>query len=157
MKKRKGFTLVELIISLLVMSITYAAMSMSSAAAKQTAEHEAERLAAYIYRLMDKADMLHNNFYIVTAPGYILVNWGDADSVDTSFKATAGCRYESNFWGGKLKYNSRKRRFNNGGKITIKDSQGGVYYVIIAGITEGRIRISPTDDTSGSEIPSASE
>lgn len=156
MKKRTGFTLVELIISLLVMSITYAAMSMSSAVAKQTAEHEAERLAAYIYRLMDKADMLHNNFYIVTAPGYILVNW-DSGPEDTSFKATAGCRYESDFWGGELKYNSRKRRFNNGGKITVKDSQGGVYYVIIAGITEGRIRISPTDDASGNEIPSASE
>lgn len=156
MKKRKGFTLVELIISLLVMSITYAAMSMSSAAAKQTAEHEAERLAAYIYRLMDKADMLHNNFYIVTAPGYILVNW-DSGPEDTSFKATAGCSYSSNFWGGKLRYNSRKRRFKNGGTITVKDSQDGVYYVIIAGITEGRIRISPTNNPSGSEIPSASE
>lgn len=153
MKKRKGFTLVELIISLLVMSITYAAMSMSSAAAKQTAEHEAERLAAYIYRLMDKADMLHNNFYIVTDPGYILVNW-DSGPDDLSFKATQGCRYEME---GKLTYNSRKRRFNNGGTITVKDSQDGVYYVIIAGITEGRIRISPTNNPSGSEIPSASE
>ena len=46
MKKRRAFTAAELIISLLVMSITYAAMSLSSASAKQTAQHEAERLAA---------------------------------------------------------------------------------------------------------------
>ncbi len=153
MKKRTGFTLVELIITLLVMSITYAAMTMSSAAAKQTAEHEAERLAAYIYRLMDKADMIHNNFSMITAPGYILINWVSGVQ-DTSFKATPGCRYHME---GEIKYNSRKKRFTSGRTITITDSQGEVYYVIIAGITEGRIRISPTNDASGSEIPSDSD
>lgn len=153
MKKRRAFTAAELIISLLVMSITYAAMSLSSASAKQTAQHEAERLAAYIYSLMEKADKIHNGFYIITAPGYIYVNWNSGPE-DISFKATPGCRYEME---GTLKYNSLKKLFTSGRTITVKDSQGGVYYVIIAGITEGRIRISPTNNASGSEIASDSE
>lgn len=156
MKKRRAFTAAELIISLLVMSITYAAMSLSSASAKQTAQHEAERLAAYINRLIDKADMIHNNFYMITVPGYMHINWGSGPE-DISFKASSGCSYSSNFWGGKLTYNSRKKRFNSGGTITVTDSQGEVYYVIIAGINEGRIRISPTNNASGNEIASDSE
>ena len=143
----------EMMISILVMSISYAAMSMSAVTAKQTAQHEAERLATYISSLMEKSDKIHNNFYMITAPGYMHINW-DSGVQDTSFKATSGCSYSSNFWGGKLTYNSLRKRFRSGGTITITDSQGEVYYVIIAGITEGRIRISPANNASSNETPS---
>lgn len=154
MKKRRAFTAAELIISLLVMSITYAAMSLSSASAKQTAQHEAERLAAYINRVIERADRMHLTFTFDTdfntdSDGkqyyYITVKWpGGEQNHERSFRASAGCKYTDNFNGtslGELVYNVRSKQFNTGGTITVTDSQGEKYYVIIA-VTEGRIRLS---------------
>jgi|GEM_PF-4031940 len=90
---------------------------------------------------------------MMTAPGHIYINW-DSGPEDISFKASKGCTYNSNFNGGKITYNKNKKLFTSGGTITVTDSQGGVYYVIIAGITEGRIRLSPTDNPSAEETPS---
>ena len=152
MKTYRAFTVAELMIGILVMAISSAAMLLSAQSAKQTAQHEAERLAAYIYRTMNKADRMHNNFNMLTAPGYIHIDW-DSGPNDLSFKASGGCMYENNFWGGKITYNSNSKRFISGGTITVTDSQGEKYYVIIAGITEGRIRTSPTNSTSAEETP----
>lgn len=158
MKKRRAFTAAELIISLLVMSITYAAMSLSSASAKQTAQHEAERLAAYIFRMIQKADRMHVGFdmdmdFAAKEDGvkeyYVTIKWpGDENYEKPRFKASAGCSYTDNFVGtnGKITYNVMNKRFTNGGSntggtITVTDYQGEKYYVIIA-VTEGRIRLS---------------
>lgn len=161
MKTRKAFTLTELVVGIMVMAITYAAMSLSSSAAKQTAQHEAERLAAYIFRTIQKADRMHKRFDMDTdfqtnSAGnneyYVTIDWGGGIS-DTSFRASAGCRYTDNFPGeqGKISYNVENKRFQkpnssamSGGTITITDSEGEKYYVIIA-LDEGRIRLSETE------------
>ena len=153
MKTRRAFTIVELMVSIAVMMITYAAMTVSAQSAKQTAEHEAGRLAAYIFRMIQKADRMHNGFKMNTAPGHVYINWNSGPE-DVSFKATTGCRYTNNFPSNRT-YNASNRRFTSGGKITVTDSQGGVHYVFIAGITEGRIRLSPTDNPSSNEEPSS--
>ena len=151
MKTRKAFTLTELVVGIMVMAITYAAMSLSSSAAKQTAQHEAERLAAYIFRTIQKADRIHKGFNMEVATDstegyqYIKITWNEvgaenSKNVEDSFKVSAGCRYE-NF--PSLTYNEKNKQFNSGYTIVIIDSEGKEYYVIIAS-TEGRIYTSET-------------
>lgn len=144
MKKYRAFTVAEIMIGLLVMAISSAAMLLSASSAKQTAQHEAERLAAYIYRTMNKADRIHQGFDMMTAPGYIHIDW-ESGPEDISFKASKGCRYYSRTSSGELRYSVTDRQFASGGTITVTDSQGGVYYIKIAS-TEGRIRLSEIDD-----------
>lgn len=161
MKTRRAFTIVELMISVAVMLITYAAMAVSAQSAKQSAEHEAERLAAYIFRTIQRADRMHRNFTMDTCPGtdstgkyyYIEVKWDGVEeygkNTERSFIASRGCTYSDNFPGsGEIAYNANTKRFKmvdssamSGGTITVTDSQGEVYYVIIA-LNEGRIRVS---------------
>lgn len=159
MKTRRGFTIVELSVGIVVMMITYAAISLSASGAKQTAKHEAERLAAYIFRTIQKADRIHQGFNMdmkseVKADGtkeyYVMIRWpnvGLNENEDKDFKASAGCTYKDNFQGkdNEITYNATDKKFTNGGAdtggtITVTDSQGEKYYVIIA-VTEGRIRL----------------
>lgn len=164
MKTRRAFTIVELMISVAVMLITYAAMAVSAQSAKQSAEHEAERLAAYIFRTIQRADRMHRNFTMdicsdTDSTGkyyYVEVQWDSVKNVEIggnterSFRASRGCTYFDKFPGknGDIKYNADTKRFYrpngasmSGGTITVTDSQGEVYYVIIA-LNEGRIRLS---------------
>ena len=155
MRMRPAFTLTEVIVGIMIMAITYMAMSLSPSTADQSSEHEAEKLAAYIYSIIQRADRLHTNFEMdmcFNSSGkyhYVEIKWDGVEwpnNIDASFRASAGCKYTDNFngtEGGELVYNSKKRRFNTGGTITITDSEGKSYYVIIAS-TEGRIRISKT-------------
>ncbi len=164
MKTYRAFTVAELMIGILVMAISSAAMLLSASSAKQTAQHEAERLAAYIYRTMNKADRIHQGFDMDmdfeekngAKEYYVTIKWwGGMNNYDKSFRASKGCAYTDNFIGiHGIAYNETNKRFNSGGTITVTDSQGEKYYVIIAGITEGRIRTSPTNSTSAEETPS---
>lgn len=140
MRTQKAFTLTELAIGILIAAIAGAAISLSSLSAKQTAKHEAERVAAYIYRMVQKADRIHRGFWMNTNPGYIYINWNSGPE-DDSFKASPGCSYEGFFKEGNLTYNISDKRFPGGGHITITDSAGEKYYVIFAAVEEGRIRI----------------
>lgn len=155
MKTRKAFTLTELVVGIMVMAITYAAMSLSSSAAKQTAQHEAERLAAYIFRTIQKADRIHTGFNMYTGQDintseyFIEIKWpGGEKNHDRSFKPSPGCKYVDNFDSttsdGENTYMPEDKRFKWGGHITVTDSEGEVYYVIIAA-TEGRIHTSETE------------
>ena len=159
MKTRRAFSIVELSVGIVVMMITYAAMTLSASTATQTAKHEAERLAAYIFRTIQKADRLHTGFnmdmsFRIKANGtkeyYVTIRWpnvGVNKNEDKDFKASPGCTYSDNFIGtnGEITYNAMNKKFTNGGAdaggtITVTDSQGDKYYVIIA-VTEGRIRL----------------
>lgn len=155
MTKYRAFTVAEVMIAILIMTISSAAMLLSAESAKQTAQHEAERLAAYIYRTMNKADRIHQGFDMDmdfeekngAKEYYVTIRW-PGNNEDKSFRATKGFRYSDNFKGNdydELVYNVQERRFNTGGTITVTDSNGEMYYVIIAS-TEGRIRLSEIDD-----------
>ena len=60
--RRRGFTLVEIMTAMLVMAVITGVAMMSITSAKQTAKREAERMQAYIYLQMQKADRIHKNF-----------------------------------------------------------------------------------------------
>ena len=143
MKRCRAFTIVELTIAVLVMLVMISVATLSPTAVRQSAKSEAEKLQAYIYRTMQKADRIHKNFYLEFLSGFVRVNWHDISTVDDSFKISDTCQYSQNFTDGKAQYNANKNCFITPGTITIKDSSGHTYLVIIAGITEGRIRISP--------------
>lgn len=153
MRTQKAFTLTELAIGILIAAIAGAAISLSSLSAKQTAKHEAERVAAYIYRTIQKADRIHKGFNIYTGQDFgtseyfIAIRWPNADNKsDKSFQASPGCKFVDNFdtiVGSRNEntYLPEEKRFKWGGHITVTDSAGENYYVIFAAVEEGRIRI----------------
>ena len=141
-KNRGGFTLVEVMITVSIMAIMASVLTFSTDFTKQTAKREAQRLFVFLYRSMNKADSRRINFTFIASPAHVLLNWGNGKY--EKLIASKGCAYSNNFPGGECTYNARNRRCNTGGTITVLDSEGKKYYVVLAGITEGRIRLSET-------------
>ena len=140
--RRSGFTLIEVLTSLIVMTVIAGAAMMSVTSAKQTAKREAERVQNYIYRQMQRADRMHRNFTIEVFTDHLNVNWKDYDNIDSSFKPSDGCTFENHNTQDKT-YNFAKKRFS-GGTIRVHGADGVTYYVILAVANEGRVRISDT-------------
>ena len=140
--EREGFSLMEVAAVLMVMAVASALALMSSRIANQTSKREAERVAGYIHRIMQKAERTRKNFYLEIYSNFIRVNWYNIHTIDDSFRSSVNCNYSDNFPKSQAAYNAYKKRFINGGTITIKDADGKIWYVIIAGITEGRVRTS---------------
>ena len=140
--RRSAFTLIELIVGVLVMVAAISTGLISLRGVRQTAKREAERVAAYIHRIMGKAERINKNFFIEVYTDFIRLNWHDIHTVDNSFKASDGCTYSHNFPENKARYNANARVFSSGGTITVKGADGETWYVIIAIINEGRVRIS---------------
>ena len=136
--RRRGFTLAELIVGVVVMVVTLGVATMSLRSTDQTAKREEERLAAYIYRQMDKAVRIHKSFTMTVGIDSVTINWGEQSSEDTSFKASDGCRY--NLQGSRV-YNASKQSFPQGATINVYDANGGQCDIILATQTEGRIWI----------------
>lgn len=144
MRTRNAFTLIELLVSVVITAIVSAVMIMSPAAARQTAKREAEKLYAYVYRQMHRADKMHRSFYFNIGINFIATKWAGTDyfDIEKSYKATTGCTYDHNYeYGTKCEYNPNTKMFKPG-HIKITDADGDKWYVIFAGITEGRVRIS---------------
>ncbi len=145
LKYRKAFTVVEIAICILVLSIMATVMSLKPDAVKQTAKREADRVAAYVYSLMEEASLRHVplNIQVGTTPEGIsrfVVTWNNNGlTPDVSFKASPGCKYEANVK--EFNYNLVNKRFD-AGTITVHGADGKNYYVIFAGINEGRVRTS---------------
>ena len=140
--RKRGFTLIEIVTAMLVMAVIAGAGMMSITSAKQTAKREAERVQAYIYRKMQKADRMHKDFTLELSGTYIYTNWNDEANKEKDYQASAGCTYEHNFEGHSCHYTFNNRRFEWPGTITVNGADGNTYYVYIAGSTEGRVRIS---------------
>ncbi len=140
---RKGFTLIEIVVGILVMMLLLTVARLSITIEGQSAKREAERVAAYLYRLMQMADRRRQNFDISTFRDHISIKWEGTASIDTSFKASPGCEYPKSIAGKltEITYNAMNRQFNNGGTITINGADGKTSEVTL-GTTEGRIRIS---------------
>ena len=136
--RKRGFTLIEIVTAMLVMAVITGAAMMSITSAKQTAKREKQRMMAYIYRLMQKADRTHKNFNIQVVSDHLIVNWnGD---VDDSFKASGGCTFKDK--NDKINtYYSNLKGFD-GGTITITgaDNETEELKLAVAGASEGRIK-----------------
>ncbi|MBQ3765036.1 MAG: type II secretion system protein, partial [Synergistaceae bacterium] len=84
--RKRGFTLIEIVTAMLVMAVIAGAAMMSITSAKQTAKREAERVQAYIYRQMQRADRMHKDFTIQVFSDHLQVN------IDSEpFKPSEGC------------------------------------------------------------------
>ena len=136
--------MIEMIVGILVMCLSLAVAVISPRAIRQSAKREAERLSGYIHRVMQKSERTHKNFLLEFATDFVRVNWHDITTIDDSFKASNGCSYSNNFTDGNALYNPHKQMFQNPGTVTVYGADGETYYVICAGITEGRVRVSPT-------------
>ena len=145
LKHRKAFAVVEIAICVLVLSIMATVMSLKPDAVKQTAKREAERVAAYIYSLMEEASLRHVplNIQVGTTSAGIsrfVVTWNNNWlTQDVSFEASQGCKYEANVE--EFKYDFMNERFN-AGTITVHGADRKRHFVIFAGINEGRVRTS---------------
>lgn len=149
--RRRGFTLAELIVGVVVMIVTLGVATMSLRSTDQTARREAERLVAYLYRQMDQAVRIHKGFRLTIGPDSktgidrVLINWGDQKYDNTPFEPSDGCSYSDNFPNGDVNYLANKQAFSEGGTITVTDAKGEKYYVIVEPSSKGgRVRLSDT-------------
>ncbi len=151
-EKRKGFTIVEMAIVILILGIMASVMTFSPEIAKQTAKREAERLQMFLSSMEDTADRRHMNFDIEVGPivetGQVVVtiNWGSEKYPKPKLEPSVGCSYENKLANKKGTYNARNKRFNAGGTITVIGADGECDVIIAT--TEGRIRISETRQRS---------
>ncbi len=149
-EKRKGFTIVEMAIVILILGIMASVMTFSPEIAKQTAKREAERLQMYISSMEDAADRRHMNFEIEIGPivetgqTSVLIHWANNEYQEPKFRPTAGCSYRFTGTTTSIKYIAKDKRPNPFGTIEVTDADGENHYVIVAGMNEGRIRLSET-------------
>ncbi|MBQ9419852.1 MAG: prepilin-type N-terminal cleavage/methylation domain-containing protein [Synergistaceae bacterium] len=159
-KVKRGFSLVELFIAIVVMMILASAVTLNINSQRQTAKQEAEKLAAYLHDLMRQADKRHQNFTIDFV-GDSTISWhwvsnttptitkliykknpgkGDNPIVNPGFTVE---KTYSNVSTATYDYTDNTMPM---GTFTIKrDSDGEKYYVIIDSL--GRVR-------TGSKAPS---
>ena len=97
--RRKAFTLTEVVIAVLILGIMAAAMTLRPDSAKQTAKREAERIAAVISRLIEKADRNHSAFWFIPEGNTLYIVRGRTYSAsareELDFKVSGGCTVSS--------------------------------------------------------------
>ena len=64
-KQYLGFTLAELLVSMLIMSILALTINLNPTMFRQTAKREAERIVSYLNRQMSRADRIHQEFILL--------------------------------------------------------------------------------------------
>ena len=128
---RKGFTLVEVLMSVMIMSIMAGVMTLSYHAADPTPKREAEKLAAYITRLAQKSDRIKVGFNMKVSGNVLNVSWGENHN-EPPFNISDGLTYvfgncdESNTT---LTYNYTK--YPMGAKITVSNNENSCQYIKI--------------------------
>lgn len=146
--RRKGFTLVELIIAIMIMGILAGAMTLNSTMSRQTARKEAEKVALLLSSLTQRADRIKGSFDIVlqdqkgTTDEYqtISVDWhvGKLLGLSLPLKASTGCSFSGVVNYSVLKYpngvlvKTVKTEEANAGCIKVKGAGESPYYVIIS-------------------------
>lgn len=147
--KRKGFTLFEIMTAVVLMVIMTAIASMSLTSLSQTSKREAEKLSAYLTRLVQKSDRTKASFDMVMKSSEFVVSWLKHNRNVESFDFNKDCSYSySNFetvgsekrliydWkryprGVKIFTASSNAGYTSSKYITIKDAKSHAYYVII--------------------------
>ena len=145
----KGFTLIEVLMSVTIMSAMAGVMILSHHSADQTPKREAEKVAAYITRLTQKSDRIKVGFNASIDGGNILnVSWNKGtNNTEPPFEISAGLNvkwddnHSNNFTydyknfpngakisalGAKLSTYASKHRY-----IEITSENSSAYYVLI--------------------------
>lgn len=98
--KRRAFTLTEVVISIVILGIMAASLTLSTSSSKQNAKREAERIAAVMNRLIESADRKHSRFWFIPDNNEIYIAT-DEDYLSTTptekfnFKVSPGCSFSS--------------------------------------------------------------
>ena len=108
MMKNKAFTLTELLISIMIMAILAGVSILNlDNMSSQTAQREAERIAAYIHTHLRRVDITQDTLWISITSENIelktgrfgdLSRYNEANLVDDpSFKTSTNCTFQGNF------------------------------------------------------------
>lgn len=162
MKIRRGFSLIELSICVVIIFILASTIAVNINSYEQTAKQEAEKLEAYIHDLMRKADRSHESFLLDITDEKIISYWEHEKTHDYP-KHGKKIYWKGNGEQGKenpiiskgftvksteslkpdVGYNHIKNSFTQNGHFTItRDDDTTKYYVYIR---LGRVRISETE------------
>lgn len=129
-KRKTGFTLIEVLMSVSIMSIMSGVMILSYHTTDQTPKREAEKVAAYITRLANKSDRTKVGFEMKISCNSFCVSWEHNGIKEPSFDVSAGLTYSHNFTEDKLKYNCET--YPRGAKISVTDNSTGIKHKYIA-------------------------
>ena len=98
---RKGFTLVELVVGVTVMIVVTLVATISLDSAKQKPKNEAEKIAAYLSGLAQKADRIRMKLVIELADSKIKATWlndkGESKDYEPDFVLNNDCSYYTHF------------------------------------------------------------
>ena len=148
--RRKALLMVELLIAIMIITITAGMFTLNSKVWTITPKREAERLFAKLSSLMLKADKTKTHFQIVVWPEKIVFQWNSeyTDLVKQKymfveeFTASKGCSYSWNAPNDIIYYSYITNKYSQGTTITITGKDAN-YYVIIA-VIGSRVRLSDT-------------
>ena len=152
--KRKGLMMIELMIALMIITISAGMFTLRANFWTVTPKREAERLFAKLSSLMLRSARTQTHFQLVLWPEKIVVQWNSEYTDITHNKerfvedinASNGCSYSWNAPNDVIYYSYITNKYSQGATITITNGDNK-YYVIIATIGS-RIRISDTTPNS---------
>lgn len=94
--KRRAFTLTEIVVSIVILGIMAASLTLSSSSSNQTAKMEAERIATMMNRLIETADRMNSTFwFMIKTNGFYIFNgkeYKSGEEKKLDFKISAGCK-----------------------------------------------------------------
>ena len=99
--KRRAFTLTEVVISIVILGVMAASVTLSTSSSKQTAKMEAERIAVVMNRLIESAERTHSRFWFIPEDNEIYIartegyNKSSSETEKLDFKVSSGCAFSS--------------------------------------------------------------
>ena len=123
---KKAFTLIEVLMSVSIMSIMAGTMILSYHTADQTPKREAEKVAAYITKLANKSDRIKVGFQMKISGNSLCVSWGNGTYNEPSFEVSAGLTYSAVNWNESLTYDYKT--YPRGAKISVSDNAAGNHH-----------------------------
>ena len=148
-----GFSLVEVLISVTILMVMASSVTLNVNMLRPTAKGEAEKIAAYIHKVMRRSDRIHDGFAIKfkTHNGQreIWIVWdskGDSkyEYVDV-VPVNSGFYVTSNYLKDNLSYSPQSNTFVSIGRtLTVTRTSDNSYYYVIFYQYGGRIRVSQT-------------
>lgn len=137
--KRKGFTMFEILTAIVVMILLTAIASINVTSSQQTPKREAERIAAYLSSLVQKADLTKTVLKVEISNSKISADFSDysGNKIRSSdiWNMNLDCNYityfdpanHSNTNVTTLKYDRREDDYRRGVKISAMPKLSGSY------------------------------
>ena len=118
----KGFSLAELLTAVALMAIIAGISSLGLSAVKHTPRREAEKIAAYLVKLTEKADMIRADFTAKISGNSISVTWKDKSGTNKgseNFSINSDFTYAAHFDTSNIKDTSKAWDYESTGNFLI--------------------------------------